>query len=656
MSRIFLFSSFFHANKIFVLSSVLIGSLTFLLFFPAKNHGFVNYDDGTYIFENSHVLEGLTPGGIRWAFTTFRTGNWHPATWISHMLDVELFGNDPSGHHLVNAGIHAVNAVLVFWLLFILLTRFFGKRQNIFLWTAALGALSFALHPLRVESVAWASERKDVLSAFFGLGTLLCYFGFMRRRKAMPYVAMLVFYALCLLSKSMLVTLPFVLLLLDFRPLGRVRGLRDWSVPVFEKIPLFLMAGAVSGVTLAAQSGGGAVGSVESLPLWVRVVNAVHSYGMYLVKFVFPARLSVFYPYIHLKTVAFKIVLFAVVLTAATAAAIGLSKNRPWFTTGWLWYLGTLFPVIGIVQAGSQSMADRYTYFPFIGLSLAIAGELSHALIHRPRWKNGAVYSGLAVLACFSVITHYQLKHWKNSRSLFSHAARVTKRNFIAHYNLAKLALDGGDREKALEHLEESIRMYPSFIKGNYLLGLLRLQGGELKNGESHLKKVLAKRPNHFKANFYLGTFLIKNNRAEEALSYLLKAKKQAPNNPKTLANLAAAHIKTGRMQEARQTFETLISIEPDNANAYYNLGAILFKQQHYSEAARKLNRALELKPGMLMSHYLLYRTHMENSNPDRAAFHASWIREHDPEQAKRLGVAKPRIIETRSGIEHEQS
>mgnify|MGYP001819000597 CR=1 FL=1 len=407
---------------------------------------FINYDTDRYVYENQYVMAGLTQEVNGWAFTTIYASNWHPVTWLSHMLEVELFGLDSGCHHFSNVLFHCANVILLFWVL----VRMTGD-----MWKSSLIAALFAIHPLHKQSVAWVAERKDVLSTFFGLLTVGCYLRYVRFPRIGSYMPILIFFMLSLMSKPMLVTLPFVLLLIDYWPLKRfdIQMLSGSDVSrsqiatgislIIEKIPLFLVSAASCMVTLYVQQDGGAVGSLTLYPLHLRIVNALVSYASYLWKMVWPVNLAVVYPYPG-EFPAWQIWAACLMLSGISLLAIKNSKAHPWLLVGWLWYLGTLVPVIGLLQAGSQAMADRYTYVPLIGIFLVLVWGLSD-LFERFHIKQfSAIIITISVLGVLTTISRNQVGYWQNSITLFEHTIDVTKNNYVAHNNLGHRLLELG--------------------------------------------------------------------------------------------------------------------------------------------------------------------------------------------------------------------
>ncbi|MFL6199060.1 MAG: glycosyltransferase family 39 protein [Thermoanaerobaculia bacterium] len=448
-------------------SGVGLALLTLAAYLPVLAHGFIRFDDPLYVTRNPHVQAGLSWEGIAWAFSANVASNWHPLTLLSHMLDCELFGMDPLGHHLTSLLLHTASVVLLFEAL-----RRLTRDQPGSIWRSAAVAALFAVHPTHVESVAWIAERKDVLSGFFWMLTLLAWAGYVRQPSPKRYAAVALALAAGLLSKPMVVTLPFVLLLLDVWPLRR-------EIRVKEKLPLFALAAASCVATVIAQFG--AIGLASRFPLRLRLANAVLSYAAYLRKTLLPTRLAVFYP-MPGEFPAWKVAGAALLLACLTVLALRAGR---YVLVGWLWFLGTLVPVIGIVQVGGQAMADRYTYLPTIGLFLIAAWGLPR----RARWVVPGVVLALAIG------TRLQLRHWEDSESLFRHAAAVTERNFIAHLNLAQIHAEHGERGPALEHFRTTLEIRPGMWQAQASLGNTLRRWGRPDKALPHLRNAVRLRP-----------------------------------------------------------------------------------------------------------------------------------------------------------------
>ncbi|WP_051408851.1 tetratricopeptide repeat protein [Syntrophorhabdus aromaticivorans] len=455
------------AEDLLPVISLLLVFMTVLAFWQVARSEFINFDDNVYVTENSHVLQGITRGSITWAFTTGHASNWHPLTWISHMVDVQVFGLRPTWHHLMNLLFHIANTVLLFFVL---------HRMTKALWQSAFVAALFALHPLHVESVAWVAERKDVLSTFFFMLTIGAYSLYVEERNFRRYALLLLFFAFGLLSKPMLVTLPFVLLLLDYWPLGRLErnpaGEDPAQTPIFrwatvrpllvEKIPLFALAAFSCVVTYFVQHHGGMMRGMEILSLGTRLANALVSYAAYMGKMLWPVNLAVLYPH-PVWWPAWKVIAGAVVFLSLTALAVKTGRRRPYLPVGWLWYVGTLIPVIGIVQVGSQAMADRYTYIPLIGLFIIAAWGIPGLLVRLPRRREILVALSALCLICLFFLTWKQVSYWRSSITLYNHTLAITKRNGAIYMNRGTAYLVLGDYRAAIEDLGRAIEIDPKF-------------------------------------------------------------------------------------------------------------------------------------------------------------------------------------------------
>ena len=566
---------------------------TVAAFWGLRSNGFVRLDDDLYVTNNAHVQKGLSGESVRWAFTATEAANWHPVTWLSHMLDVELFGLDAGKHHLTSLLLHILNAML----LFLLLLRMTGA-----LWRSALVAALFALHPLHVESVAWVAERKDVLSTIFWLLTLLAWLAYVRSKKSAPYALALALFALGLMAKPMLVTLPFTLLLLDFWPLRRLAlPPKGWPAAlrglVLEKVPFFALSAASCAATFMAQHAGGAVRPLENLPLADRIANAVWAYAAYLLKALWPSGLSAFYPLPPEGHPAWQVLLAALLLAGIGAGAIRAAQRSPHLLFGWLWYLGTLVPVIGLVQVGDQAMADRYTYVPAIGLFVAIAwafgGWAGRTAVART-WAAGSV---AAALLSLSVATHAQVGYWKSSRTLFGRALAVTTGNFLIHNNLGVLNFEEGKSEEAVAHLQESIRIRPFYELAHDNLGAVLVEAGRMEEAISHFREALRIRPGFARAHDDLAVALLKSGKPEEASGHCLEALRAEPDNTEYNARMAMVLVMLHREGEAGEYLERALRTGADIFEAHYSLGTALRAAGRLAEAAAHGERALEMKP-----------------------------------------------------------
>lgn len=569
--------------------------LTLVAYWPIRHNGFVLFDDPDYITRNEIVQRGLTAGGVALAFTKCYAGNWLPLTWISHMTDVELFGLDPRGHHLAGLGIHLATAVL----LLLTLRGMTGRAGPSFL-VAAL----FAVHPLHVESVAWASERKDVLSAFFWMLTTALYLRHARRPGFGRYLAVLVCFALGLMAKQMLVTLPLVLLLLDYWPLGRYgsgAGTENkWSrLPVLglEKAPLLALAGLAGLVTLKAQATIGLVHSLNTFPLAARVGNAILSPVRYLVKTVWPADLSIFYPYPFLPLSDPRILAAGGFLVAASAAVILLQRRRPWLFAGWLWYLLTLLPVIGLIQVGDQSMADRYTYIPLVGIFIACSWSLA-AAGNVPAGSRGALAAGAVVaLVLLTGLTRGQVAVWRDDETLFGHAIRVNQDNWLAVYLLGLSRDQNGDADAAARFYRESIRIKPDYENSRVHLVRLLHRQGRTAEALGELRSAVEAMPGSQRFRITLARALREQGSAAEAIAVLRDAVNALPEDHELRMSLALTLAESGLEEEAIAQYREMIRRWPNFPDPYNNLAALLVRQGQVDEARALLRRALEIDP-----------------------------------------------------------
>ncbi len=576
---------------------------------------FVDFDDGLYVTENSYVQKGLTIEGLIWAFTTSHTGNWHPLTWLSHMLDSELYGLDPAGHHYTNIAFHIANTLLLFFILFRLTGAF---------WQSACVAALFAVHPLHVESVAWVSERKDVLSTFFGLSMLYAYYRYVRVPGLTNYLLVTLFFSLGLMSKPMLVSFPFVLLLLDFWPLKRIefenndqlqfdpsrrQGLKDIFLLVSEKIPLFILATIFSIITFIVQKIGGAIVPLEALPLKTRIANALISYVSYVIKAIWPCKLAYYYPY---PTGAFSVLQVggaALLLAGGILGAIYVSRQYPYVMVGLFWYLGTLVPVIGLVQISDQAMADRYTYIPMIGLFMVIVWGVPDIL---KRWRYHKIFLWVITVTILSALTtraFFQARHWKNSIALFEHAVNVTENNFHALNNLATALADKGQYDNALLYLNRALKLGPEredvrinyanvlFLKGmpneaisqyrailqtnfenadvHYNLAYVLSTQKKYSDAVSHFKQTLRIDPTYSKAHYHLGNILLTQGKINEASAYFAEAIKYNPDYVQAYNQIGWILLQQGKFNKAKVFFLKAIQIDPTYSKALKNLDTL---------------------------------------------------------------------------------
>jgi tetratricopeptide (TPR) repeat protein len=574
-----------------IVTVLLLVLLVSSVYYKTVGYNFVYYDDSKYVVENYHVLKGLSLEGLQWALTTFYEGNWHPLTWVSHMLDIELFGLRPGFHHLVNVLFHILNTLLLFLVL---------KRMTGAFWRSFFVAALFALHPLHVESVAWVAERKDVLSAFFWMLVMWFYVLYVEKPSLKRYLLVFLFLVLGLMSKPMLVTLPFVLLLLDYWPLKRFDFESGYRIPfrlIREKIPLFALIFLSSMITFLSQKYGGTIRSIKDFPIEIRIANTLVSYTAYIRKMIWPADLAVFYPHPGSSIPVWKVVMAGLFLVLVTAFVTAMIRKLPYLFVGWFWYLGTLVPVIGLVQVGVQSMADRYTYIPLIGIFIMIVWGVPQILKDWPYKKIFLSFSSGIVLVILTVLTWIQTGYWKNSVTLFEHAINVTHNNSMMHNNLGVFLGNQGKIEEASFHFKEVLKFDPENKDALNLLGVLLARSGKLDEGIKYYEKVLAIDPKDSDANNNLGFTLIRQRKLEQAIPYFQKAIESNPKNELAQTNLAAALAEMGRTDEAIVHFKEGLKINPHDWMTHKNIAIALSSQGKLKEAAFHLEQALQIRP-----------------------------------------------------------
>jgi tetratricopeptide (TPR) repeat protein len=537
------------------------------VFWQVSTFNFINLDDGLYVYENPNIQEGETIQAVKWAFTTGYAANWHPLTWLSHMLDWRLYGSKAGGHHITNLIFHIANTLLLFVIL---------KQMTQRMWPSVFAAALFALHPLHVESVAWVSERKDVLSTFFWLLTMWAYVRVVNRRRIADYLLMVAFFALGLMAKPMLVTLPFVLLLLDYWPLNRIKS-KQSLLPLFiEKIPLFVMVIASSIVTYLCQIKGGAVTVFAVLPLKSRVLNALVSYVEYIEKMIWPVRLAYFYPHLGPDISVLYAFVSAVLLLTITVFILRFAKSHRYLVTGWFWYLGTLIPVIGLVQVGTQAMADRYSYITLTGLFIIIAWGLPELFGRR---KIALAAFSVTVLFALTIGTYIQLQYWKDSLPLFQHALKVTENNYKAHLCIADVLLKEGRVDEAIGHNKEAVRIRPDFIETHNDLGANLYKVGRIDEAVESYKRALEINSADVEVNANIGVALAtKGDFARAERHYRIAVK--TLNTPAVHNNLGYALASMGKLDEAIEQFEEALQIKPDYKPARVNLDIFLAEKQ----------------------------------------------------------------------------
>jgi protein O-mannosyl-transferase len=570
---------------------------TLAVYWQTSGHGFIRLDDGQYVYENPMVQAGLTASGFDWAFTTFTAANWHPLTWLSHMLDCQLFGLDAGAHHLVNVAFHLANSVLLF-----LICARMTRRP----WRSLVVAGIFALHPLHVESVAWVAERKDVLSTFFGLLALLLYVRYTEAATTWRYIAMASFFALSLMAKPMLVTFPFLLLLLDFWPLRRLQWPVQWLAVkrlLLEKAPLLAMAAVSSVVTIRAQRVE-AMASLTTLSIPDRFANAVAAYGSYLGKAFWPANLAVLYPF-HAPQPASVLAALAI-LVGISWLSLRLIAQRPYLSVGWFWYLGLLVPVIGILQVGSQSMADRYMYLPIVGLSIAVVWGTADLLeSRRLPWYWAASLAG-AVLLLLSIAAYRQAEYWKDSRTLFEHTLAVTEGSYVIENNMALIMAEEGKRDEAIDFYRKALAIQPGLAEAQVNLAQELMKSGKPDEAFPHLTEALRVKPNLPLAQMDLVLLLADRGNMEEANRHLDELLRLSPGDAEAQSYSCFVLRRLGRLDEAIIHCNESLRLYPDLLYARFNLGAALAAQGKRAEAIVELTRVLAANPSYAEARTLL--------------------------------------------------
>ena len=584
---------------------------TLIVYSQIKDHKFLNYDDNEYVTENLNVKAEFTRESVIWAFTTSHNANWFPITWLSHMLDYQLYDSNPKGHHLTNLFFHIASTLI----LFIVLLRMTGA-----IWQSGFVATLFALHPFNVESVAWVAERKNVLSTFFWLLTMWAYIHYVDKPNVKRYGLIALFFTLGLLSKPMLITLPFVLLMMDYWPLNRLAfgkdkvhneitgGCRDTKFNIWflvrEKIPLFLLAAGSGIATFVDQKSGGALQAMEIYSLSARLTNAMVSYMEYLIKTMWPEGLAVFYSHPGNTLATWKGLLCGIVLVAISAVSVRFIRRSPYFAFGWFWYLGTLVPVIQIVQTGGHRMADRYAYVPLIGIFITIAWGLPELMAKwRHREKILIILAGIFIPTLMAV-TWNQVSHWKNSITIFKHAINVTDKvypDFALPHNNMGLALHDEQRTgEAISHYKIAIKLNPDYAPAHYNLGIALSFERKTEEAISHYKSAIKFKPDFVDAHINLGNSLLAGSKTDEAISHYKMAIKLKSSSVDAHYNLGNALLNIGKTGEAISHYKMSIKFKSDFAAAHNNLGSALLAEQKTEEAVSHYRKALKLKPGFI--------------------------------------------------------
>lgn len=564
-----------------ILICVVLVLVTLVGFEQVRHHKFVSYDDNTYVTENPHVTGGINSKSIGWAFTTSHGSNWHPLTWISHMVDCQLFGVNPGAHHIVNLLFHIANTLLLFWVF---------KKMTGEIWASGFVAAVFAIHPLHVESVAWIAERKDLLSTFFCILTIAAYIKYVRQPGTKKYLLVVLFFVLALLSKPMVVTLPFVLLLLDYWPLDRFKNIGRL---IFEKIPLFVLSGILSFITFIVQQRTGAVSDIANVGFNLRVSNAMVSYIDYIVKMIWPVRLAILYPHPVDRLPLWQPMVCFILLIGITAGVLYL--KRRYLTMGWLWYVGTLVPVIGLVQVGNQAMADRYTYLPLIGIFVMATWGAAEVL---SKWRYKRILLGVlaaAIIITLTTCTREQVKVWQNSFTLYERALAVTKDNYKIHNNYGVCLGKKGESDEAVMHLSEALRIYPKFSEAHMNIGLAFLMQKKSDEAIKHCKEAIRTNPDWPEAYRCIGRAYAQQGKYDLAIQSYNDALRIRPNYPNVHYNMGQALARQDKYDEAIVYFKKVIETMPDWPGSYYSLGDIYYKLGQIELAIETTKKAIKL-------------------------------------------------------------
>ncbi len=594
-------------KKLFYIICIFLVIVTLAVYWQVLDNDFVNYDDDDYVTENIRVHKGVTFDSLTWAFTSSHASNWHPLTWVSHMIDYQLYGLNPRGHHLTGLLFHVANTLL----LLLVLIRMTGA-----LWQSSFVAALFALHPLHVESVAWVAERKDVLSTFFMMLTVWAYILYVKKHEVKRYLLVVLFFMLGLMSKPMLVTLPFILLMLDFWPLGRLCLLHDTRNVVtgqqtnektdifrlvLEKVPFFALAIGSSVVTFIVQEG--AMKTLKTYSLQTRIINTFVAYTEYIVDMIWPVKLVVLYPHPGNSLPLWKGVVAGLALVLITILVIRKARKIPYLAVGWLWYVVTLIPVIGIVQVGPQAMANRYTYITLIGLFVIIAwgaNDLLSKWLHRKIWLGTLAAIILPVLI---ILTWKQVQYWENSFTLYKHTLKHTSNNYVIHNNLGIVLRKQGRAEEAINHYLQALRSNPDYELAHYNLGNAYADQGKTKKVIEAFKQAIRINPDYAEAHYNLGVTYAGSGKHKEAIAAFQQAIRIDPDYAHAHYNLGATYAGSGKYKEAIEAFKQGIRIDPDYALVHNNLGIAYGALGKYKEATEAFKQAIRIDPDNADAH-----------------------------------------------------
>jgi len=582
--------------------------VTWIAFFPALRNNFVNFDDSVYVYENPKVVAGLTRSGIIWAFTHFHSNNWHPLTWLSHMLDCQLYRLNAGGHHFTSVLLHAVVVIL----LFIVLQEMTGA-----IWKPAFVAAVFAIHPLRVESVAWISERKDILCGLFFMLTLAAYVHHTRAPSVRRYLVVVLLYALGLMCKPMLVSLPLILLLIDYWPLRRFTDLSSARRLFIEKLPLLGFTAMSCLVTLFAQRS--TTASIEQVPLVWRTENAAVACMIYVVQMAWPIHLAPFYPHPEFYLPTWQIVLAIIALISISTAAVFWRRELPYVFTGWFWYLVMLIPVIGIVQVGSQAHADRYTYLPQIGLYILVSWSAAHLVARRRAGLPILIAAAAIALLSLTWIARAQVRYWHDSETLWKHSLAVTEDNTYPYYGLGQLHVARGETNKAIAEFRWALNLRPKSPYAHDALGFALTKAGQLDEAVDHLNAAISILPNHPTAHLHLGNALLQKGQTSDAIKEFEQQLSLHPDDAAAHCDLATALVHQGQLNQAIAQYQKAIELRPDRADAYYDLGNCYLQQGSPENAVKEYEHALHLSPHLVEARNNLATILCQKGEIDRA-------------------------------------
>ena len=642
-------TSFLTTNKdLLVVASL--GLLVIIIYAQTTKFDFINLDDNLYVYANPVLQGGLNLDSLKWAFTSYWSANWHPLTWISHGLDISLFGMSPGSHHAVNVIFHLVNSILVF----IVFRRMTGRE-----WLSIVVAALFAVHPAHVESVAWISERKDVLSTLFWLLTMLAYVTFVTESNSTNeissprsdifsssrYWLIVLLFALGLMAKPMLVTLPFVLLLCDLWPLDRLRSTKDIWPRILEKIPLFVLSAASCVITFWAQRSIGAVETLNLLPIGTRFTNALVSYAKYIVMLFYPADLAVYYPY-DKDIPSWEIAGSVLLLVSVTIVCIWQIRKRPFLLVGWLWYLGTLVPVIGIMQVGSQSLADRYTYIPYLGLFTMIAWGVSSLLEGHKFGRRAFQVTSVVAILVLSGLAMHQVSYWRNCETLYKHTLSVTSNNFLVDHNLCHHFMLADRLDEAEPLCRESIEIRPAYSEPYNTLGIIEFKRGKFPEAEQDFKQSLQYGPGYIFALINLSQAQARQGKADEAEDSIRQAVEINGGEPNAgfapaLNFVGAAYSEQQNYQKAAENYSRYVSLQPDDAAGQTNLAISLYHLKRLDDAEKAARNAVGLKPDLADAWNALGLILAEKNQNEQAA-----------EAFKRALQLKPDLTEAKVGLD----